>query len=363
MSEPQWLHLFSSSIRELYIADVVDLLAAPAGFVYQFRYGAEHVQDQARDRWHGGAGGLHGANVIVYYSMQHAANFHPAAYLPIRIGEVVDAFVEGRTHVVRFKLGDYAPLADPTDGRLDTFVHEFTAAVRDMLASDTPDHAVPGAGGRDLRRSAALGPTPEPLLDLDGGESARFERTVHYLSRALGPQHPRLFYRISSIWKGERGTNRISLADDGYLDLTAGNHFTVEVAHFQPEPTAPGGIEITAPPGVELLSGTQLAVRSRYDVMPVRVFAPFRDNEVQGELTFQVPEPAQGATVRLPVRIRPSATHAVAYPALAIIGTMSVATPAILGSDAPLEPRLLLAALGAVLVGLAAWARKSKGLA
>lgn len=361
--EDEWLHLFSSNIRELYIADSIDLLAAPWGFIYQFRYQEEYVQDEACIRWHGRKGGLHGCKVVVYYSLQHAANFHPAAYVPLRYGEVVHASVEGKTHVVQFKLLGYASLADPKkDQRRDVLVQDFSKKIRDELTPSYPDYADDDGSGLDKRRSATLGPSPASLIDDSGDEGSKFERVVRYMSDALGPQQPRLFFRVASIWKRHKGKPE-KLSDDGYLEITAGNHYSIEVAHYQTaSPGTGSALQISAPKGTELLTPTELPLRSRYDVMPVRLFAPFRDDEVQGELTIRVKEPAQGASLRIPVSITPSTTHAVFSPAFAIFGAFFVVVPATLGPSAPLEPRLGFAVIGAFLVTAGALTRRSKGL-
>jgi hypothetical protein len=362
-SEDEWLHLFSSNIRELYIADTIDLLAAPWGFIYQFRYQEEHVQDEARIRWHSRREGLTGCKVVVYYSLQHAANFHPAAYVPLRYGEVVHASVQGKTYVVQFKLLGYASLADPKeDQRRDKLVQDFSKKIRDQLAPSYPDYADDDGSGLDKRRSATLGPSPANLIDASGDEGAKFERVVRYMSDALGPQQPRLFFRVASIRKSNKA-NPEKLSNDGYLKVTAGNHYSIEVAHYQmASPGTGSALQISAPKGIDLLTPTELPLRSRYDVMPVQFFAPFRDDEVQGELTMRVKEPAQGASLRIPVSITPSTTHAVFSPMFAILGAFCVVVPATLGQSAPLEPKLWFAAIGAFLVTAGAWTRRSKGL-
>lgn len=359
----QWLHLFTSNIRELYIADSVDLLGVPEGTVYQFRYQEGYVQEDARVRWHRGKGGLGGTRVLVYFSVQHAANFHPAAYVPLRYGQVVDAFVEGSTYVVKFKALGYASLRQPGEQEERyQVVQGFSDQVRTQLAPAFPDWVGVNGTGRDQRRSATLsGPPAAGFLDLEGAEGARFERVVEYVSEGLGPQFPRIFFRIASIWKGSSDTS-VTVSDDGYLDLVAGNHYRIEVAHFQVESPAHAAIEVAAPPGLTLLTPDEYAIRSKYDVFPIHIFAPFRDDEIQGELAFTVKQPELGTNVRVPVRIAPSATHRVAYPALAIGGGFMALMPSILGSGTDTGCRLAIAAAGAGLVGLGVWARKSRGL-
>lgn len=363
-----WLHLFSSNIRELYIADAIDLLAAPTGSLYQFRYQREHVQDEAAGRWSGRqaeAGGLRGFRVITYYSLQHPANFHPAAYIPLRQGEVVDAYVNGQTHVVVFRLHDYAPLQDPEgNGRRDAIVQNFSKRIRTLLSPSYPDYADERGSARPERRSAAIGEPPDGLIDSSGDEGAKFERVVRYMSDALGSQQPRLFFRVASIVRGNRNMPE-ELSEDGYLEVVAGNQYRIDVAHYQPfgSPSDTSALHIESPRGLDLLTPPDLPLKSRYDIMQIELFSPFRDDEVQGQLSIGVKEPARGARVRIPLRIAPSITHTVAYPTFAILGGICALMPAILGANADLNIRLGLVAFSAILLGFGTWARRNKGLA
>lgn len=357
MREHKWLHLFTSNIRELYIADAIDLLAVPEGFVYQFRYSETHVQDDLRNRWHVGPGGLRGQRLIVYYSLQHAANFHRAAYVPLRVGEVVDAFVEGKTHVVMFKVGGYASLREPTGQETrDKLVHEFSEALRTELEPWYPDYP----DDKDKRRSASFKNLPEGVIVLDGNAGSRFESVVGYMTAALEPD-TRLFFRVASIWRSKRNSN-IEVGTDGYLQLTAGNSYVVEVAHFQTASRDNATLQVDALDGVELLTPRELPLRSRYDVLPIRIFAPFRDDEVQGYLTLSIKEPARGASVRIPVRIVPSITHSVGSPFVAVTGALLAVIPAASGTDLSGETKVCLAIAGGVLLGFSAVGRRSKGL-
>lgn len=357
------LHLFTSNIRELYVADAVDLLAVPHGAIYQFRYQSDHVQDSARLRWNRLSGGLEGVPVLVYFSVQHASNFHRAAYIPLRHGQVVDAWVEGSTYVVRFRVLGYAAFRPLKPGRENfQLVQDFSEAVRTQLRPSYPDYVGEDGAARGQRRSATLGtPALAEYLDDALAEGLGFEQVVRYVAAALGPQFPRIYFRLASIWKDDK-TEPESLSERGCLELVAGNHYRIEVAHFQAEPPSAATVTVELPVGLTLLSQGEYPVRSRYDVVPVRFFVPFRDDEQQGEIILAVKGSTVGASVRLPVRISPSATHRVVYPALAIGGGFVVLMPSILGSSTGAGWRLLIAAVGAVVVGAGLWARRSRGL-
>lgn len=355
MPQPEkWLHLFTSNIRELYIADAIDLLAVPEGYLYQFRYAESHVQDDVRERWRSGR--LKGTSVIVYFSLQHAANFHLAAYVPLRYGRVVDTFAEGGTYVVRFRVAGYSTLPKPdADHEADRYVIDFSNELRDLLKPSYPDYS----SDRDARRSATMGPIPQSL-SAPVEQGAAFETVVEYITKAIEPQQ-RLFYRVAGVWKKDRN-NLQTMSDDGYLELTAGNQYTVEVAHFQSASPDSAVLQIEAPDAVKLLTPSELPLRSRYDVMPIRLFIPFRDMEAQEELTFGIKEPARGGRVRIPMRIRPSRVHSVGFPVTAILGTLMAVSAATLGDHASLCQKLLLTLGGGLLVAVSALARRSRGL-
>ena len=354
MAEEQWLHLFTSNIRELYIADAVNLLAVPQGFVYQFRYGEEHVEDAARAKWRDGK--LEGTDVVVYFSLQHAANLHSAAYVPLRLGKVVDSFVEGKTYIVRFEVGEYAPLPGPSDAApVDKSVHDFSDAIRNILKPSYPDFPEDKAS----RRSASLSDSPRTLLAVADNQGEAFAGVVTYMTAALQPE-PRWLFRVSSVWQKKRSDAQA--LKNGFLRLTAGKNYTVELAHLQPSSQPPAKIQIECMDGVQLLTPQELDLTSRYDVMPVRLFVPFRDDEIQGEIIFRVEEPAKGPTVRIPVQIQPTASHAVGSPLVAVIGGTMAVIPATLGSTGPTSLKVAIAAGGALLLGLSATSRRGKGL-
>ena len=108
-----WLYLFTSSIRELYIADAVDLLAEPDRARYRFRYEGKYLDNETRKQWEDTR--LIEKRVAVNFSLQHPAEFHPAMFIPLRTGEVVSTQVDGDTYIVNFRLGQYLSLKDEPD--------------------------------------------------------------------------------------------------------------------------------------------------------------------------------------------------------------------------------------------------------
>jgi hypothetical protein len=347
------LHLFTSTIRELYIADALDVLAAPVGAHYRFRYEGKYIEDKTKKEWQSKK--LNGLSVVVYFSIQHPADFHPAVFIPLRRGEVVDTAVEGETHAVYFRLGDYLPLADNPDWKEQKDranpVRKFTEGLHQLLGDNHPDNRI----------HATLGASSDKLISPTGNAGRDFETIVRYLTPSLYFS-PRVYYRITEIIRDDNG-KPVPLDREGNVILTAGASYTVKIAHYQYQPLlADTRIGVTRPTGVEIIGDSEVSFSSRYDLIPVRLFPKFRDDVISGELSFKTCEPSLGPTVRLPVIISPSVAHTISGPAFAVGGACALALPAVFISDKNLLLRFLLVLFGSLAVGLAIWWRRAKGL-
>jgi hypothetical protein len=146
----EWLHLFTSNIRDLYIQDALSLLAAPSGLIYRFRYEEKYVADSLRKEWRAGA--LAGRHVAVYFSVQHPLNFHAAAFIPLRMGTVTRCAAVGGVYTIEFALSGYIPLAQADPNNLARPVREFTDALKRELGSAFPDFYDPDNAGTPKRR-------------------------------------------------------------------------------------------------------------------------------------------------------------------------------------------------------------------
>ena len=359
MPEPQppetaeTLHLFTSTIRELYIADTVDLLAAPKGAMYRFRYDGKYLHDGTRTRWK--AGELTGYPVVVHFSLQHPADFYRAVFIPLRSGEIVTTLVEGDTYVANFRLGKYLPLHDepqwiPKERRKP--VLEYTDAIKELLGPGRcPDDGI----------NATLGPIASNLVSPSGDAGKDFATIVRFMTAVLSFS-PRVYWRIASINKGDE-KEPVNLDQYGNLGLTAGQVYTMNIAHYQQEPlSAEVTVSVNTPKAIELVGGAELVLRSKYDVMTIRLFPPSRDDNVICELAITTDLPAKGPTVRLPVVIKPPATQAASGVLLGTGGGLALALPAVFASTLYLPLRASLAAFGALLVGLALFFRRHRGL-
>lgn len=358
-SSSLWLHLFTSTIRELYIADAIDILAAPAGAHYQFRYEGKYVAAGIHSNWR--SDGLAGTKVAVCFSILHPANYHAAMYLPLRSGEVIRTWTDGSAFHVVFRLGKYMPLGDASvvdsevesdEARRANDVRRYTESVQSLLGGEHPDTGT----------HAVVGPPPPASATSNGDDGRDFEALVRYLSPAMYFS-PRIYYRLAEVEDSSSGT-KIQVDTAGSLQLKAGNIYTIKIVHFQLQ--APGeraNLVVTLPDGVSLLTSNKLALRSKYDSFLVRIFVKFRDDESRGELAITPSDELRGPTVRLPVVIRPSTGHAISGPLLGVGGATAVLIPPILASpDQHLALRIALAILGGALAGLGLWLRRRRGL-
>jgi hypothetical protein len=348
-----WLYLFTSSIRELYIADAVDLLAEPNGALYRFRYEGKYLDDATRTQWEGGS--LIGKRVAVNFSLQHPAEFHPAMFIPLRTGEVVSTRVDGDTYIVYFRLGQYLPLQDEPDWdskQRKEPVHKYTEGLKMLLgAQHHPDDHI----------HATLGVAPDELVSAVPDSGKAFAAVVRFLTPTLYFS-PRIYWRVAEITEDVTG-NSIRLDDKGNLPLTAGNAYTVHLAHYQYQaPATEILISVVVPKVIDLVGNEKIALRSRYDVIPIRLFAPHRDDAVTGELAISTELPTKGPTVRLPIIVAPPLGQTLAGPLLGIGGTIALALPAVFASDKLLFLRVGLAIGGALIAGLGLWLRRQKGL-
>lgn len=361
MAGQDWIHLFTSNVRELYLADAIDIMGGPSGLVYRFRYHQEHVDELLRDDWNRDV--LKAQRVAVHLSIQHPANFFSAAYVPIRKGRVKNTGVEGQTYWIDFALGEYLTLKAGASGEMGApEVRCFSKKLRAILGTSFPDYTGNGAPD-DLkkRRSASLGRFPVGELSVAGGAGDKFEACVKVISKAIVSEPPRIFFRVAAV-KDENG-KVVNLSSRGILELTAGSRYSLEVSHYQPNQPIPGtALNVTVPKAVELLGEGTLDLRSRYDVIEVPLWVPFRDTTAEGQVVIQVREPSRGTAVRLPIRVAPSKTHRFAGPGLGVVGAGLVAAPSWMGAAGNMNWKIVLGALGAVLVGLGIASRRSKGL-
>jgi hypothetical protein len=244
------LHLFTSTIRSLYISDALDVLASPQGTLTRFRYEETYVSPEARDRWRK-RDGLVGKAVLVHFAIQHPAEYHLPSYIPLRQATVVGNFVEGRTYVVNFELG-LLRLAAATRQVVDSAkasrdlgkpIVEYSDALRSALKiAEAPRSSALLADAQPQ----LLEPITSEKFQLEVEQSSDFERTIKLINQALYFS-PRIFYRVARV----RGPDHQPVAlKNGRLELSAGSRYEIEISHYQPDAPPDGtSLQVVAPSG------------------------------------------------------------------------------------------------------------------
>lgn len=348
-SDAPCLHLFTSTIRELYIADAVNVLAAPTGAIYRFRYESRYLDKATRTQW----STLSGTPVALHFSLQHPADFFKAVFMPLRSGEIVKTRIEGDMYVVHFRLGDHLALEDdPAGADKDRRgpVQAYTDAVKILLGSNHPDNGL----------HATLGPRLGPLA-FSGDAGIAFERAVRFITSFLSFS-PRIYWRIASVTEKD-GQEGVQFDKKGNLRLKAGREYTLHIAHYQYRPM-PGECTLTvnAPQQISLIGAPQISIRSRYDWMPVRIFVPSRDDNITCEMSISTDPPASGPIVPIPIEIDVPHTQAASGLLFGVGGTVALALPAVFATNHYVPLRASMAGLGALVVGIALWYRRRRGL-
>lgn len=330
MTSSSVLYLFSSNIRPLYEQDILDVLAAPTGGVYQFRYEKRWIDQGARDQWLTIPAGT---PVLVHFSLQQPARYHDPVFFPIRRGTVKRTFAEGEALFVEFLLGDLVALAEPQkqDGRPD-FAAE-TAKYREYLAR----HDVP----RPYRVSAGLGHNiladQQSPLDLTTDQVTLFERLTRYLQPTDSFRQARFlrFLRLAA-----RGDDTDLAPDrDGVFHLKGGTTYTLELFHHQPiDVTAGEPFTISVDDAIiRVIGRSGFDIGSRYDriAIPMHAVQSERYEARETVLVIDPTDPVKGPQLRLQLRVDPpskkllagslastAALGAIGFAALLPIGTL-----------------------------------------
>lgn len=192
----EWLHLFTSNVRDLYTQDALSLLAAPTGLIYRFRYEDRYVADNLREDWRAGA--IAGKRVAVYFSVQHPLNFHAAAFVPLRMGTVTRSAAVGGVFTIEFAVSGYIPLAQVDLNNLARPVREFTEALKEELGTAYPDFYDPDNSGAPKRRSATLAGSPLVLVDSERNARQGARRRA-LLEARRGAVHLSRLHRVNSL--------------------------------------------------------------------------------------------------------------------------------------------------------------------
>jgi hypothetical protein len=344
------IFLFSSNIRRQYEQDIIDVAAAPAGSVFRFRYDEKYVAPTLRIDWEHDA--LTQRDVLVVYSIQQPADYHAAAYVPIRRGQISRCFAEGSTLVVEFRVTGYAPLRRPEqDETKGDLVRSFSESLGVALLGH------PGHDDRNLRFSAAEGEEPTGLIAAGDTEAHAFERLVAYLSPTVSFGST-VFWRVAHVRK--LGDVAPVIADaQGRFRLVSENTYEVTIAHFQvdaPPRENPPTFDVSTDSSlVEVIAPKQFAVASRYDSIPINIRVAPLPGTRETVLSIQPSPGVIGPRTDLRLHVGPTQGRRAGTAAMGAAAALLLVIPDLAGDEAPVLLRFLPHVGAAVLLAWLGW--------
>lgn len=311
------LHLFTSDQRPLYQQDALDLLAAPAGHIYRFRYQAKYLGAGLADRW---GSGLADVAVRAYFSQQQLPQHDPFTFIPFRQGRVTGAHAAGSLHFLDFEVGPRISLARAADDERQARIAAFSGLL--AAAVETPRNRV----------SASLGPFVDDDLWVGTGDCddhAVWETAVEYL-QATDAFADRVFLRFADFV--DAATRKTVQQRNAEFPLVAGRSYELAVVHLQPgDISLEAGYEAHSEGEVlAVASGSPIQIASRYDTHSVRLRAAesTRTQVTTVEIVPQEPEPG-GSRVRVQVRVVPDRLRVGAGAFTAAVAVILAALPGI----------------------------------
>jgi hypothetical protein len=346
-------------------------MAGPFGQYIHFRYSTHLLPDSMRGTW--AKNGYVNYNVIVFHALIQEYLYHKCAYLPIRIGKVIETSSIGETNSIVFELADYCALSvTPTqDGAgMGAAVRAFSDQLRDDLGGEHGSH--PDAG-----RYVGLGTAPasdhleyttdaRPGSKSDHEAEVLWERSVSYLRHTLSLRDA-AFWRIQSIGKrGSPGKETLVQPSGGEFSLASGQTYTLHLVQFQARETTEANasqVSLSAPEDVlEIVGASTATIQTEYDAVPFQLFAVPRDSPINIALSVDTQAPTFGATLQIPLRITTDKATTFATSSATVLGLFLTATPALLSADTPVTTKLAIGYFGALVSTVAIFWRRLRGL-
>jgi len=217
------VYLYSSNASPQYAQDILNVLAAPPGGRYTFRYAKEYVPEELQDaRWRR----IKGWRALVCFSLQQEAKYQAPALIPVRLTTVRETRIVGTQHIVEFSIGDYIGLPPSADDRrvYTDQVKEFTAWL--LENAPAPYEVSVGLGTSVLE---------EPLVDTTSIPPLLFEQAATALAGTESFREAR-FVRFDRITARTGHDDHQTAGDDGRIRLWAGTTYEFRLIHYQPKP-------------------------------------------------------------------------------------------------------------------------------
>lgn len=340
----QLVYLFSSDTSPQYERDILNVLAAPKGARWVFRYSRDVVAPGLLAEW--GSAGLDNAPALVCFSLQQRHHYFDPAFIPIRRATITNTHVNGTQHLVEFELGDLVTLRpEGESNQLAELVRGFTNWICEHIQkTDIPYNASIGRGSSVFASG---------LVWDNAAETANiFEQATALLAGTDSFRATR-FARFDSILQDGKTIWSEFDGKDG-IELTAGQTYQLRLVHYQPGSVADRQVfTINVDDDVvEVIGEPKFEVASRYDEIRIVLHTQSLSGAT-GRNTFLVIEPGAGVDgprIELPLQIVPPIARTV-LSVLAPVGVLAaVGLPSALNANTTLKVATVI--LGVLAAGL-----------
>jgi hypothetical protein len=324
-TQAEILYLCSSNIRPLYLQDILDLLGAPTGAEYMFRYEESYVSGNVRARW--SENRLAGVQALILFSLQQEARYHDPVLFPVRRGTVVRSSREGKALFIEFRLDGLLSLPQwemVTDGGRDRPAYEeppkrFTAHLRAKVPFETypASLATDHVSGSDL-------------VDEVSEAEVLFERTTEYLTRVESFRRAWFFRCLRLLPRGADPDAAVAFdSTAGAFVIDGGRSYELQISQRQPRDVRePQRFSVSSDQeSLRVVGEGQFSIGSRYDRVSILLDAvePAAGHVREAVVTVvPVNEGIQSPRLRVPFRIRPSVGEA-AVGVVNVLGLVGVA--------------------------------------
>jgi len=319
--------LFSSNQRPQYEQDIIDVLAAPTGSPYTFRYMDRYIEDRVA-----AAPPPPGSRALVVFSIQQKARYHDPAYIPIRFGTVRSSTWYGGFLVIDFILGDAccAPITkdrrsprSEREAAVRAAVVDFTGFVHGGFASPRDDKA----------KSLSLGVLPsERVRSGDGPEI--FQDITEMLQKTTSFVTTR-FLRFEKMT--DRGTGEVIPCDESGHTVEAGKIYDLRFQQWQPrEIVSVERFQVNVDgQNIKLVGPNTIEIGSMYDTVSLPVVAT-TSSTMERRYSLVAVEPidptpgVSGPRIKIPIIVTPPPGTKAAVTAASCAGAILLGLPALM---------------------------------
>ncbi|MFI7061078.1 hypothetical protein ACIBL3_08865 [Kribbella sp. NPDC050124] len=342
------LLLLSSDDKRRYAEDIQTVLAAPEGFVVQFRYSARWATPAVRRAVSNSR--AEGVPAVLGFAANTMAT--DPFVLPIRYATVVKAEKVAQMFIFQLRIGGYPNLQDYPDSlpgivaQSRITVDQITAAENGVFHSATSNFPLLPAEATDNA----------PDRWLAAAERLALHRTYE----------SSFFLRVASVETHQGKAVRYD--GDGRLEAVDGQSLRIVTNIYTKRYLPDAGFKLTCTPGgpnLRIASDEVYDVALKYDVVDFWLFPAVQNYDTFSRVRISLASEKSDlrtvpAHVPLSFRINRSRSRSLRRWLATSAGAVLVALPAILGEQSPLGVRVAAALIGAGLLALSGAALSSQ---